>query len=283
MIHDGPANLGKSQRQHGQVHARQAHAEPAVEQRTGCGDQRPEQQRRRHRQIKKAHQQGRAISPEPEIRRMAKTVHAARPKDEVQTGCKQCGNKNIGQQHGAVTASLTGKHGQQHQPRHQRHPCRTGTTPRRAQRQLMLTTRARQRLRLAQQAPGAPDQHHGHDEKLHHQRKFGERNLHPSNLLHTEPDAEGLEFGHQQRGDKGTGNAAHAAHHHHDKGRANGQHVHLKAGRLTRQLQRTAQPGQQRTQRKHGGKQPCLIDAQRTHHFTVLRGGAHQGTKAGFC
>ena len=53
--------------------------------------------------------------------------------------------------------------------------------------------------------------------------------------------------------------------------------VQIQRGRLARQLQRAAQPGQQkRAEREHAGEQPGLVDAERADHLAVLRGGAHQ-------
>ena len=280
LEHDRPGDLRKRQRQHGEVYARQPHAEPAIEQRTARGHQGAEHQRGLHRQIQMPHQQGRAIRAQTKVRRVAKRVHAARAENEMQAGRKQRRDRHVGEQHRRV-AFLAHHQRQAEEHQQQGDPGRGGAASGRAHRQLIGRRVARERLRLAHQAPGPPDQHRGHHQKLHHQREFGERNLHTENLLQPKPDAHGLQLGNQQRRDKRTGNAAHAAHHHHDKRRADREHVHLQTCGFARQLQRAAQTRQQRAQGKHRREQPGLIHAQRAHHLAVLCGRAHQSAETG--
>ncbi len=51
-------------------------------------------------------------------------------------------------------------------------------------------------------------------------------------------------------------------------------------GRLARHLQRAAEAGERGAERKHGGEQHRLIDAERADHFAVLRRRAHQPAEA---
>jgi hypothetical protein len=95
------------------------------------------------------------------------------------------------------------------------------------------------------------------------------------------PDADGLEFGDQQRGYIGAGDRSHAAHNHDDEGRADGMQIHFQVSRFARKLQRAAQASQHGPQREHGREQPSLIDAQSADHLAVLGGGAHQRAPAG--
>ena len=148
------------------------------------------------------------------------------------------------------------------------------------QRRLGHAGRVHLGLRLPQQPPGAPHQHHSHDQKLHHQRHLGQRQADAPHLHQPGPHTHRLELGNQQRRHKRAGNRAHAAHHHHHKGCANGVQVHVELGGLARQLQRAGQARQQSAQRKHAGEQPGLVDAQGAHHAAVLRGCAHQRAPA---
>ena len=193
---------------------------------------------------------------------------------------KQRGGQQIDRQHGGVRAA-GGEPGQRQQAQAQN---RSGDQQRAAGRSQWWLDGSRiaaGRLGPAEQAPGAPDQHHGHHQKFSHQRELGKTEVDAQPVDGADADTHRLDLGNQQRGHKGTRDRPHAAHHHHHKRVADGQQVEVERGRLTRQLQRAAQAGQQRTQRKHAGKQPRLVDAQRADHLTVLRGGAHQRAPAG--
>ena len=51
--------------------------------------------------------------------------------------------------------------------------------------------------------------------------------------------------------------------------------------RLARQLQRAAEPGEERAEREDGGEQQRLVDAERADHLAVLRRRADQHAEAG--
>ena len=51
--------------------------------------------------------------------------------------------------------------------------------------------------------------------------------------------------------------------------------------RITRNLQRAAERGEENAEREHAGKQPFLVDAERGDHVAVLRRRAHQHAPAG--
>jgi hypothetical protein len=127
---DGPGDLRKSQRQHGQVDTGQAHRKPAKNQRTQRRHQRPQQQGEFHWKAGTAREQRRAISTETKIGRVPERMHARRPHDEVQAGCKQGRHQQINHQHRGVRR--TGGHdGQrrQSQPQHGgRHKVAAGGT-----------------------------------------------------------------------------------------------------------------------------------------------------------
>ncbi|MNV24002.1 hypothetical protein D3C71_1150450 [compost metagenome] len=206
-------------------------------------------------------------------------MHARRAHDEVQAGRKQRGNQQVDHQHREIWRARRQQR-QQHQRNHQRRATELEPALGLAQRRLGQAGVAAHALRLAHEAPGAPDQHHGHHQKLHHQRELGERHAETEDVHHAQPDADGLDFGDQQGRDISARNGAHAAHHDHHKRCADGVEVHLQRGGFARQLQRTAQARQQRAQSKHRREQPGLVHAQGADHFAVLRSSAHQRAPA---
>ena len=128
---------------------------------------------------------------------------------------------------------------------------------------------ARQRLRPAKQAPWPHNQHHGHHKK--HQDD--------GNLRENE-NAEGVELRYQHRRDKGAGDAAQPADHHHHEHVDDDAQVHGMMHGIARDLQRAAERGEKDPEREHAGEQPFLIDAECGHHVAVLGRGTHQHAPA---
>ena len=123
---DRPADLGEGQGQHGEVDARQAHAEPAVDHGEGAGDQRRQHQRCFHRQAGALQQQAGGIGAEAEIGGVAERHHAGRAHDEVQADGEQGEAEDVGQQDGDVAVGGD-RHGeQQRQPDQGERPGRHG-------------------------------------------------------------------------------------------------------------------------------------------------------------
>jgi hypothetical protein len=89
-------------------------------------------------------------------------------------------------------------------------------------------------------------------------------------------DAERLDLGDEHSGQVSTGDRAHAADHDDHESVADHGEVHQQVGRLARDLQCAAEPGEEGAEREHGGEQDSLVDAERADHLAVLRGGAHQ-------
>ena len=129
---------------------------------------------------------------------------------------------------------------------------------------------ARRRFRLAEQAPWPHDQHRGH-----HQKHQDDGNL------RKDQDAEGVEFRHQHRGDKGADDAAETADHHHHEHVDDDAQVQRVVHGVARNLQRAAKRGKKNAEREYAGEQPFLIDAECSHHVAVLGRGADQHAPAG--
>ena len=91
----------------------------------------------------------------------------------------------------------------------------------------------------------------------------------------TDPDAQRLHLGDQDRRQEGAGDRAHAADHDDDEGVADHDQVEPQIGRLARDLQRAAEAGEEGAEREDHREQHGLIDAERTDHLAVLRGRAY--------
>ena len=280
LVDDGPGDLGEGQGQHSQVDPRQPYREPAEDQGKGRGYHRAEGQGQLHGQPGLAHQQGRAISRQAEVGRVAEGVHAARAHDEVKADGEEGGHQQINGQHGRVGRG-TADEGQDHQQQQRGGcgglPCFAGQPQRRLCRRGVTAGCGR----AAHQPPGPQDEHGSHHQELHHQGELGKRDLDTADVDQTDPDANGLDLSNQQGGHEGAGDGPHAADHHHHEGGADGVQVHLQVGRLAWQLQRAAQAREHRAEGEDGGEQPGLVDAQGGNHVAVLRGRTHQGAPAG--
>ena len=79
---------------------------------------------------------------------------------------------------------------------------------------------------------------------------------------------------------KGARHAAQAADDRDHEGVGDHRQVEVETGRLARQLQRAAQPGQGGADEEHAGEELALVDAQRADHLAVLRRRAHQRAPA---
>jgi hypothetical protein len=140
---------------------------------------------------------------------------------------------------------------------------------------------AHSHLLPTEQAVGPCDQHRGHHEKFGHQRQFGEIHREAAKIHDAEADAQRLHLGDDDRRKIGAGDRAHAADHNDDEGVADHDQVGRQRRRLARNLQRAAKASEQSAEREHAREQHGLVDAERAHHLTVLRGCAHQPTEAG--
>ena len=210
---------------------------------------------------------------------MPERVHAAWPHDEVQTRGKQHGHQQVDPQHQHIGLA-GGKPRQRDQRIDQQHAHHQRGAAAWPQGPLAGRARAHQRRRPAHQPPGTCDEHHRHDQEFGHQRQFGKRHRDPEDRHHAQPDANRLDLRDQQRGDVRTRYGPHAADHNDHEGGTDGIEIEFEARWLAGQLQRAAQTGERRAQRKHGRKQPRLVDPERGDHLAILRRRAHQRAEA---
>ena len=88
-----------------------------------------------------------------------------------------------------------------------------------------------------------------------------------------------LDLGNEHGGDVGTDDRAHAADDYDDEGVGDHGEVHAEIGRLARDLQRAAEPGEHRAQGEDRREQHRLIDAKRADHVAILGRRAHQAAE----
>ena len=279
LEHRRPDNLRESQGEHGEIDAGEPHRKPAEQQRAGERDQRRRGECPSHRKAEPFHQQRRAIGAEPEIGGMAERVHAARPHDEMQRGGEDHRDQYVDAEDQEIWRVLRQQRQAQQQRQHrdaERLQCRRS----RAKRVLRLGDRAHHGLRAAEQPVRARDQHHRHHQEFGDQRQLGEIHADETEIHYADADANGFDFGDDDGGEIGPADRAHAAHHHHHEGVADRHQVGGEIGRLARDLQRTAEPGERRAERKYGGEQHRLIDTERADHLAVLRRRPHQPAEA---
>ena len=112
----------KAKRQHGEIDARQAHAEPAIDHGEGAGDERRQHEGRLHRQAGALQQQAGGIGAEAEIGGVAERHHAGRAHDEVQADGEQGEADDVGQQDGDVAVGEQRHDQQQRQPDQRERP-----------------------------------------------------------------------------------------------------------------------------------------------------------------
>ena len=106
-------------------------------------------------------------------------------------------------------------------------------------------------LFLTQHPLRSQHQHQRHQHEDQHEAGFRQQqNAH--RLHHT----------HQHSGQIGPGDAAHAAHHHDDKGVRHHAQINAEIGGILRQTQRAAQPGQTGPQGEDSGEQKAFIHAE---------------------
>ena len=149
---DGVDDLGERQREHGQVDAGQAHAEPAEQQRASQRHHRRHRERHAHRHGEMLDGEPGAIGAEPEIGGVAERHHAARAHDEVQAGREQCEAKNLDQQELGVAAD---HRRQQQQGEHDRAGCEPRALASRPQHRLRSMRCLGRELRRCRAGPRA--------------------------------------------------------------------------------------------------------------------------------
>ena len=93
-------------------------------------------------------------------------------------------------------------------------------------------------------------------------------------------DAERLGDADQDGGEERAAEAAQAADDGDHEGVGDDGEIEIEVGRLARDLQRAAQPGQHGADEEHRGEELGLVDAERAHHLAVLGGRAHQRAPA---
>ena len=138
-------------------------------------------------------------------------------------------------------------------------------------------------LRAAKQPVRPHDQHHRHHQEFGDQRQLGEVDGDKPEIDHANADADCFNLGDDHGGEIGAGDRAHAANNDDHEGVADHDQIGGKVCRLARNLQRAAKACEHRADRKHRSEQKRLIDAERAHHFAILRSGAHKPaeTRAG--
>ena len=88
-----------------------------------------------------------------------------------------------------------------------------------------------------------------------------------------------LDLGDEYGGDVGADDRAHAADDDDDEGVGDHREVDAEIGRLARDLQRAAEPGEHGAQGKDRREQHRLIDAKRAEHLPILGRRAHQSAE----
>jgi hypothetical protein len=138
-------------------------------------------------------------------------------------------------------------------------------------------------LRAAEQAVGAHDQHHRHHQEFCDQRQLGEVDGDKPEIDHADADADCFNLGDDHGGEIGAGDRAHATDDNDHEGVADRDQISGKVCRLARHLQRATEAGERRADGEHRREQQRLVDAERAHHFAILRSGAHESaeTRAG--
>ena len=138
-------------------------------------------------------------------------------------------------------------------------------------------------MRAAEQAVRPHDQHHRHHQEFGDQRQLGEVDGDKPEIDHADADADCFNLGDDHGGEIGAGDRAHATDDDDHEGVADRDQIGGKVCRLARNLQRAAKAGERRADREHRSEQKRLIDAERAHHFAILRSGAHKSaeTRAG--
>ena len=261
-------DLREGERQHRQINARQPHDEEAEQRGEGPARDGGRDQRRFHRHAALRHQQPCRIGAEPEIGGMAEAHDAAIADQEVQREGGECEDQHLGRDLHRIGIAEKGQgagggDGQPQQRAFQ--PAEAA----RVQDAFRQGGAAGSDLGPAQQAPGLDDQHHRHQQEDQHQRDLRE-----------DQHAEGLQLADQYRRQEGACHAAHAADHRDDEDLRDDRQVHLSRSRDTRDLQRAAEPREERTKEQRAGEQQRLVHAERADHLPVPRRGADQDAEA---
>jgi hypothetical protein len=179
----------------------------------------------------------------------------------MQAGREQHQDQGFGQHHQGIIAGEGGQGGQ-----HQQMGCRAGRPERRFG---AGGGTVGYRFGPAEQPIRPHHQNRGHDQEHQDQGDPGK-----------DQNAERLQFADQHGGEKGAGDAAHAADHHDHEGFGDDVEIHVQIDCLTGDLQSARQPGQQRAQEQHPSEQAGLVDAQGRRHLAILGRRPHQGAPA---
>ena len=277
---DGPDDLREREREHREIDAGEPHGEPAEQKRPGEPGERRGHKGERRGRGEKLDQQAGAIGAEPEIGGVAEAVQARRAHDEMQRGREQDRDQHVDAEHESIRLVLDGERQQQKRDRQRggenfkRQPCRPD-------RLLDFRVIAHQGLWTAEQAIGAHDQHHRHDQKFCDQRQLGEIHREAAEIDEADADAQRLHLGDDDRGEERAHDRTHPADHHDHESIADHDQVESEIRRLARHLQRPAEAGEEGAEREHDREQQRLVDAQRSNHFAILRSSANEPAEPG--
>ena len=216
------------------------------------------------------HHQRRHIGATAKIGRMPKADQAPQAQQKMQRGGKEAKDQNIGRQNLRKARAIKRQRRQGRNARRHQQPHLQACGFDRALWLAHLAMLARH-LFAAKQPIRADHQHQHHHHKHQHQcrlRQIG----YAKDVQHR--DNHRRQIGARQR--------PHATNYHHHEHGCQNVEIHHQISATFWQLQRPAQTGQRRAQRKNARKQPRLVYAQGAHHLAVLGGGAHQNAQPGF-
>ena len=164
-----PDELREGQRQHGEVDAREAQADPADRHRRGARRERREQQRRLHPRVGVGHEQRRGVGAAAEEGRVPEAHEPAEAEEEVQARREEREDEHVGREHLREGRAVERQRGQQGE---ERGDGEAHARPGGADRALGLADLAvLARDLLAPEEPeGAHDEHRDHDDEGQHQR-----------------------------------------------------------------------------------------------------------------
>ncbi len=277
LVDGGPGDLGERERQHRKVDAREAHAEPAEDQRSDARRERRRDQRELHRH--RPCRERRGIRAEAEVRGVAERGHAAGTHDEMQADGEQREYQHVAAEHQRVVV------GNERRGRERCEQKGRGEREASSRRQLQIALLGDRGggWRPAIQTPRSSDQHDRHHDEFRDQRQFRERYDRAEQRDIADADAKRPDYADDQRRHESAANAAEAADDGYDENIGDDRQVHIQIRRLARQLQRARESRKQRADEEHARKKPRRIDAERGGHVAILGRRTHQQTPARAC
>ena len=261
---EAPEELREGERQHGEVDAGEAQADPAHAERGEPRAQGGEQEGELHRRVGVGDEQRGHVGAAAVIGRVAERHEPAEAQEEMEARREEREDQDVGGEHEREGRGPERQGRQQGEARGHEEPGAGGCRPDRLLRLAHLPVLARD-LRPPEEAVGPHHEHRDHHEEHQHERR-----------LRQVGHAEHVEHGDDDRGEVGARQRSHAADHDHHEDRRQDVEVHQQVRAPARQLQRPAQSRERRAEREDPGEEPGLVDAERADHLAVLGRRAHE-------